>query len=61
MELLIGTLVGVIGLCYLAEWFVLSIAWGEAARGAIIPQMPDLAALTISVGIIGATVMPNAI
>jgi manganese transport protein len=61
MELLIGTLVGVIGLCYLAEWFVLSIAWGEAARGAIIPQMPGLAALTISVGIIGATVMPHAI
>jgi manganese transport protein len=61
MELLIGTLVGVIGLCYLAEWFILPIAWGEAARGAIIPQMPDLAALTLSVGIIGATVMPHAI
>ncbi|MFT6538031.1 MAG: manganese transport protein [Loktanella salsilacus] len=61
MELLIGTLVGVIGLCYLAELFIAPIAWGEAARGAIIPQMPDLAALTISVGIIGATVMPHAI
>ncbi|MBU0862822.1 MAG: Nramp family divalent metal transporter, partial [Alphaproteobacteria bacterium] len=56
-----GTLVGVIGLCYLAELFIAPIAWGEAARGAIIPQMPDLAALTISVGIIGATVMPHAI
>lgn len=61
MELLIGTLVGVIGLCYLAELFIAPIAWGEAAHGAIIPQMPDLAALTISVGIIGATVMPHAI
>jgi manganese transport protein len=32
MELLIGTLVGVIGLCYLAELFIAPIAWGEAAQ-----------------------------
>ena len=61
MELLVGALVGVIGLCYLAELVIAPIAWGEAARGVILPQMPDLAALTISVGIIGATVMPHAI
>ena len=61
MELLVGAFVGVIGLCYLAELIIAPIAWGEAARAVILPQMPDLAALTISVGIIGATVMPHAI
>lgn len=61
MELLVGTLVGVIGLCYLAELLIAPIAWGEAARAVILPQMPDMTALTISVGIIGATVMPHAI
>ena len=61
MEIIIGALVGVIGLCYLVEVFIAPIAWGEAARGLVLPQMPDAAALTISVGIIGATVMPHAI
>lgn len=61
MELLVGAFVGVIGLCYLAELIIAPIAWGEAARAVILPQMPDMAALTISVGIIGATVMPHAI
>jgi len=61
MEMIIGALVAAIGLCYLIEVFIAPIAWGEAALGAILPQMPDGAALTISVGIIGATVMPHAI
>ena len=61
MELLIGALVGVIGLCYLAELFIAPVNWTAAAGGLLIPTMPDSAALTISVGIIGATVMPHAI
>lgn len=61
MELIIGALVAVIGLCYLIEMFIAPVAWGQAALGAIIPSMPDAAALTISVGIIGATVMPHAV
>lgn len=61
MELIIGALIAVIGLCYLLEIFIAPIAWGEAALGLVVPQIPDAAALTISVGIIGATVMPHAI
>lgn len=61
MELIIGTLVGVIGLCYLVEVWIAPIDWGAAATGLVTPQIPDAGALTIAVGIIGATVMPHAI
>jgi manganese transport protein len=61
MEMVIGGLVAVIALCYLAEVFIAPVAWGSAALHSVLPHMPDAAALTISVGIIGATVMPHAI
>ncbi|WP_119308923.1 Nramp family divalent metal transporter [Cohaesibacter haloalkalitolerans] len=61
MELIIGAMVGVIGLCYLTEIFIAPIAWGDAATGLVTPELADAAALTIAVGIIGATVMPHAI
>lgn len=61
MELIIGALVAVIGLCYLVEIFIAPVAWGDAGTGLVTPDLPDLAALTIAVGIIGATVMPHAI
>lgn len=61
MELIIGALVAVIGLCYVIEIFIAPIAWGEAAFHMVLPDIPDAAALTISVGIIGATVMPHAV
>lgn len=61
MELLVGAFVGVIGLCYLIEVVIAPIDWGQAAQGILSPSMPDAGALTIAVGIIGATVMPHAI
>ncbi|SLN66331.1 Divalent metal cation transporter MntH [Aquimixticola soesokkakensis] len=61
MELVIGALVGVIGLCYLAEVLIAPVDWGAAGLGMITPELGDTAALTIAVGIIGATVMPHAI
>lgn len=61
MEIIIGALVGVIGLCYLAEILIAPIDWGGAVHGLTTPVLPDLGALTIAVGIIGATVMPHAI
>ena len=61
VELVIGGLVAAIGLCYLFEMFVAPVDWGSAALHSVLPQIPDAAALTISVGIIGATVMPHAI
>jgi len=61
MELAIGALVGVIGLCYLVEMFIAPVDWRAAAWGAVTPRLPDAHALTIAVGVIGATVMPHAI
>lgn len=61
MEIVIGAMVGVIGLCYLAELLIAPVDWAAAAKGLTTPALPDSAALMISVGIIGATVMPHAI
>ena len=61
MEIIIGALVGVIALCYLIEMFIAPIDWGAAAFHSIAPQLPDAGALTIAVGIVGATIMPHAI
>jgi manganese transport protein len=61
MELIIGSLVAAIGLCYLIEMFIAPVSWGSAVLHSVLPQMPDAQALTISVGIIGATVMPHAV
>ncbi len=61
IEIIIGGLVSVIGVCYLIEMFIAPVSWGQAGLHAVVPSMPDAAALTLSVGIIGATVMPHAI
>ena len=61
MELVIGALVAIIGLCYLAEILIAPVDWAAAGLGMVSPALPDSAALTIAVGIIGATVMPHAI
>ena len=60
MELAIGRLVAVIGFCYSLEMFIAPVAWGQAGLGIVIPSISNAAALTISVGIIGATIMPHA-
>ena len=61
IELIIGGLVAAIGICYLIEMFIAPVNWGDAALHSVVPAMPDAAALTVSVGIIGATVMPHAL
>ena len=61
VELMIGGLVAVIALCYLVEMFIAQVDWAAAGLGMVTPQLPDAQALTIAVGIIGATVMPHAI
>jgi manganese transport protein len=61
IELIIGGLVSVIGLCYLVEMFIAPVSWGQAGLHSMLPAIPDAAALTLSVGIVGATVMPHAI
>ncbi len=61
VELIVGSLVGIIGLCYLIELFIAPVDWGSAVFHSIKPEVPDAEALLLSVGVIGATVMPHAI
>jgi manganese transport protein len=61
IELIIGSMVSVIGLCYLVEMFIAPVDWMSAAVHTVVPQIPDAEALLLSVGIIGATVMPHAV
>jgi manganese transport protein len=61
IELIIGSLVAVIGLCYLVELFIAPVDWRSAAFHAVLPQIADAQALVLAVGIIGATVMPHAV
>jgi manganese transport protein len=61
IELVIGGMVALIGLCYVVELFIAPPAWGVALFHMVVPQLPDANAVTLSVGIIGATVMPHAI
>ncbi len=61
IEVSIGAFVAVIGICYLIELLIAPVNWGEAAHGMLTPAIADGDALTIAVGIVGATVMPHAI
>jgi manganese transport protein len=61
IELIIGSMVSLIGLCYLVEMFIAPVDWGSAAFHTFTPQIADAEALLLSVGIIGATVMPHAV
>ena len=61
LEIAIAVLVLVIGLCYLAEVLIAPVDWRATAFGSVIPSLPAPEALTIAVGIVGATVMPHAL
>ena len=61
IELIIGSLVGVIAVCYLIEMLIAPVDWRAAALHTIMPQLADSGALLLAVGIIGATVMPHAV
>jgi|SRR5215813_219870 len=61
IELIVGSLVGLIALCYLIEMFIAPVDWGAAAYHAVVPKLADAEALLLAVGIIGATVMPHAV
>ncbi len=61
MERMIATLVGLIGLCYLAEMIWAPIDWRQVGVHAIRPHLPGSEAIVIAVGIVGATIMPHAL
>jgi manganese transport protein len=61
IELIIGGLVAAIAMCYLVELLMAHVTWAAAARGTFVPALHSSQALTVAVGILGATVMPHAI
>jgi manganese transport protein len=61
IELIIGSLVAIIALCYLLEMFFAPVDWSAAVLHTFLPKLSDGTALMLSVGIIGATVMPHAV
>jgi manganese transport protein len=61
IELVIGGFVTIIALCYVVELLIAPVDWALAGWGTITPTLPDAEALTLAVGIIGATIMPHAV
>lgn len=59
IEAIILTLVGTIGACFLIEVILAQPEWGSVLLGTFVPSLPDKQALYISLGILGATVMPH--
>jgi manganese transport protein len=60
-EAVIASLVGVIGVCYLAELFFAHADYRAVLHHAVTPQFGSREAVLLSVGILGATVMPHVI
>lgn len=59
LEAVVLTLVGTIGLCFAWQIWLAQPAWGAVAHGLFVPSLPGPEALFISLGILGATVMPH--
>ena len=61
LEAVIAVMVGVIGVCYVAELFFANPPLGTVAKHAVLPQFQGRESVLLSVGILGATVMPHVI
>jgi manganese transport protein len=61
LEAVIAVLVGVIGVCYLGEIYLAHPPLGIVAKHAVLPQFSGSESVLLSVGILGATVMPHVI
>ena len=61
LEAVIAAIVGVIGVCYIAELIFSNPDLAQVGRHAIVPGFKGSESLLLAVGIIGATVMPHVI
>ena len=61
LEAVIAVLVGVIGVCYLAELGFAHPDYGSVLHHAVVPQFGGEEGVLLAVGILGATVMPHVI
>lgn len=59
VELAIGAFVAAIAVAYLIELVIAPVSWGGFFAGSVTPRLPDAGAVMLSVGIVGATVMPH--
>jgi manganese transport protein len=58
MEVVIVSLVFMVGLCYVVEIVLAQPEWGPLARGLVQPRL-NRESLYVAIGILGATVMPH--
>ena len=61
LEAVITAFVGVVGLSYLVEIFLVKPNWGDVAFHAVVPHFSGVESVLLATGILGATVMPHAI
>jgi manganese transport protein len=61
METLIGSLVGIIAICYVVETLLAKPNWGQVLYHSVVPWLGGSSSILLAVGIVGATVMPHAI
>ncbi len=59
LEAIVITLVATVAGCFMLQMFLAKPNFGMVAQGLLIPSLPDAEAIVISLGIIGATVMPH--
>ena len=61
LEAVITAFVGVVGLSYLIEIFLVKPNWGDVMYHAVVPHFSGVESVIVATGILGATVMPHAI
>jgi manganese transport protein len=61
MESVIGSLVGIIAVCYVVETLLAKPNWSEVLYHSVVPWLGGSSSVLLAVGIVGATVMPHAI
>lgn len=61
LEIVISSLVAVIALCYVVETLFSRPDWGQVGLHMVLPWEGNAASTLLSVGIVGATVMPHVI
>ena len=61
LEAVITAFVGIVGLSYLIEIFLVKPNFGEVLYHAVVPQFSGVESVLVATGILGATVMPHAI
>ncbi len=59
LEAIVLSLVATIAVCFAVQIFFARPDWAGVARGTFVPSMPNGEAFALSLGILGATVMPH--